>query len=346
VPKTTNTPAKLKVEYDTVRPRAERLLVELERQLHAIVAEAKTTLAFGIEKRVKSWESILQKRRRHALRLASVTELHDLCGLRIVTLFRRDAEKVAELIVSRFNILSEEDTAANLRDDRFGYSSIHLVVDIPDSWQTVPTLADLRGLRAEIQVRSVAQHLWAAASHALQYKTESSVPPPVRRALSRVSALLEVVDLELARVVDERAGYRELLPTQVTTVLNSDSLESTLDSLLPAENKDHDEIYDSLLEELLHFEIDTPMKVRSLWKKRREAVLKAERTTVANARANGEAEIPDEERIFTKGVYFAHSGLIRIALSKEFGAAWARYMDAKSQFLAKHYPLDDEELDA
>jgi hypothetical protein len=50
----TNTLAKLKVEYDAVRPRAERLLAELERQLQAIVTDAKTTLAFGIEKRVKS----------------------------------------------------------------------------------------------------------------------------------------------------------------------------------------------------------------------------------------------------------------------------------------------------
>jgi ppGpp synthetase/RelA/SpoT-type nucleotidyltranferase len=32
----------------------------------------------------------------------------------------------------------------------------------------------LGGLRAEVQVRTTAQHIWAAASHKLQYKHEES----------------------------------------------------------------------------------------------------------------------------------------------------------------------------
>lgn len=59
----------------------------------------------------------------------------------------------------------------------------------------------MSGLKAEVQVRTVTQHVWAAASHVLQYKQEASVPLPVRRSIYRVSALLETVDLEFERVL-------------------------------------------------------------------------------------------------------------------------------------------------
>jgi putative GTP pyrophosphokinase len=331
-----------RAQYEAIQPRATRLLDELTRQVSTLLLEAKIDLAFPIEKRIKSWDSIVNKRRRHGFRVSTIDDLNDLCGMRIITLFKRDSEEIAEQIARRFIVISEDDAATRLRDDRFGYASIHLVIAIPDSWRAVPTLVDLVGLKAEIQVRSTAQHLWAATSHVLQYKTEESVPPPVRRSLSRVSALLELVDLELTRVVEQRAGYRELLPTQVTTVLNTDSLEGTLDTMLPAANKDEDELYHVLLEELLHFEIDTPLKLRSVLRKHMGRILNKERETVEGILARGPSDFEDEERVVRKGVYFSHSGLVGVALSFEFGIAWQEYMKTQSAYLAKYYPLEDE----
>jgi ppGpp synthetase/RelA/SpoT-type nucleotidyltranferase len=59
----------------------------------------------------------------------------------------------------------------------------------------------------ELQLRTLAQHIWAVASHKLQYKREASVPVPIRRSINRVSALLEMVDLEFDRVLLEREQY-------------------------------------------------------------------------------------------------------------------------------------------
>jgi hypothetical protein len=135
----------------------------------------------------------------------------------------------------------------------------------------MPTFKKAAGMRAEIQVRSGAQHIWASASHILQYKQERDVPPPVRRAISRVAALLETVDLEFERVLDERAVYGSQKKSETATdELNVDLLAKVLDEELPSENMETEERYAELLPELLFFSINTPKKLRELIAKHRQ----------------------------------------------------------------------------
>jgi hypothetical protein len=49
-------------------------------------------------------------------------------------------------------------------------------------------------LCAEIQVRTVLQHAWAAIDHRLNYKRANEIPVELKRQLFRISALLEVAD--------------------------------------------------------------------------------------------------------------------------------------------------------
>jgi hypothetical protein len=58
-------------------------------------------------------------------------------------------------------------------------------------------------LTAEVQVRSVLQHAWAAISRKLDYKVATQAPIVLRRRLFRLSALLELADDEFAGVRDE-----------------------------------------------------------------------------------------------------------------------------------------------
>ncbi len=148
-----------------------------------------------MEGRVKSLASIEEKIERKGLTLQSVTALDDLIGVRAILLFRKDLKIADKLISKTFHVLHKEDTATRLADDSFGYQSQHYVVQLPKSWSKIPSFSELGTIRVELQVRTLAQHIWAAASHKLQYKKENSVPPPLRRAISRVSALLETVDL-------------------------------------------------------------------------------------------------------------------------------------------------------
>ena len=66
--------------------------------------------------------------------------------------------------------------------------------------------------------------------NALQYKREAGVPPPLRRAIHRASALLETADLESERILSEKDAYRETLTDAGgSELLNVDLLEKILD---------------------------------------------------------------------------------------------------------------------
>ena len=149
------------------------------------------------------------------------------------------------------DVIAQEDTGGRLRESQFGYQSVHLTVKLPASWLSVPSFSGLGSLMAEIQIRTLAQHIWAVASHKLQYKQEASVPEPVRRSIHRVSALLETVDLEFERVVDERARYLEEVGSGAADEsLNVDLLTRILSESLPEQNRVESEHSAKLLDDL------------------------------------------------------------------------------------------------
>jgi putative GTP pyrophosphokinase len=186
----------------------------------------------------------------------------------------------------------------------------------------------MKGWRAEIQIRTTAQHIWAAASHTLQYKQEGSVPAPVRRAIHRVSALLEMVDLEFEHILEQRESYRsEAGQVAPDAMLNVDLLETLLDNLLPKSNKDQDgEDYSDILRDLVAFKIVDRKGLTELVKKHLPAALEGEEQQLAELRENPE-EVPSSSSYsrMELGVYYTHVGLVRICLSLAFGEAWTKY---------------------
>jgi putative GTP pyrophosphokinase len=252
-------------DYEGTKGKADRLATEVAHQLETVLANAGVALAVPVQYRVKGWESIRGKVERQGLSIRTISELTDLVGLRVILLFRRDLQKVREAVERTLKVIESDDKVEGLGQDRFGYASIHLLAQIPAGWVNVPTLSDLDGLVIEIQIRTVAQHAWAAASHLLQYKQEISVPPSVLRSINRVAALLETVDLEFERVLFERDRYRELpLEAKSDELLNTDLLGRLLAVLSPDRKVSTEPALEELLADLLHFEVDTPPKLKKL----------------------------------------------------------------------------------
>ncbi len=326
----------LEQQYRLFAPLGQQFTGELTRQLHELLTQQNVSLGCPIQSRVKEWISISEKIERKSLQLESINDIPDLIGLRVILLFQRSVSDVCELIKSNFVVLKAENVHERLAASEFGYSSVHFQIKPPDAWLSVPTLKRIGKLKAEIQVRTVAQHIWASASHVLQYKQKKGVPPSVRRAIFRVSALLETVDLEFERVLIERALYLANVQTDTSAeILNVDLLAKILDELLPQDNKAQgEEDYATLLTDLADFGIKTNVELRNLIQETKTSIMLADRKRVLeelhekHERENAEDTplniIVDDERL-DRGVFFSHVGLVRIALANKFGTKWEDY---------------------
>lgn len=324
--------AKLRAEYQQEAAKAERLRQCIEDQISALLTAESITLGVPMESRVKTWASIEEKISRKFYTLGKISQLGDLVGVRLILLFRVDRDRLEKIIKQNFDVVSYEDAGAKLGDAQFGYQSQHYIVRLKPEWLKVPSYADLDTISVEIQARTVAQHIWAAASHKLQYKREDSVPVPLRRTINRVSALLEIVDLEFERVLQERDFYlaQQAQNSAVDRDLNVDLVDLIATNILPPANRDpDDDDLNDVLRDLFAFNINTSKQLENLLIEHLEKVLAADRMLLPEF---GEDEDENPERT-ARGVYLTFAGLIRQALIEEFGPVkvrevlWSRQSD-------------------
>jgi len=66
-----------------------------------------------------------------------------------------------------------------------------------------------KDFRAEVQVRTVLQHAWAAIEHRLQYKANKGIPRSIKRQFYRLSALLELADEEFMAIRTQTHRLRQ-----------------------------------------------------------------------------------------------------------------------------------------
>lgn len=309
----------LKKEYETNSSQLERFRSALHDQITELAKDTQLALGVALESRVKGFVSLIEKSERTSKPLNSVFHSKDLVGLRIILLFKKDIEKVKDLIKETFLVMDEEDTGDRLGENQFGYRSFHYQVKVKPEWTKVPSFSGLGNLEAEIQVRTVAQHIWAAASHQLQYKQESIIPNAIRRSIHRVSALLETVDLEFERVLLERDKYMSsvsIIPDD--QILNIDILEKYLDANLPSANKkvNERESYPELISNLAHVKIIKLKQLSDLWNKHKEKALRDDSKMVEKIRRKPDSN-KNSARV-ASGVYFSHTGLIRKVITFEY----------------------------
>lgn len=319
----------LKVQYKRKKPLYEKFCQEIKGQLFEILRSQGIALAVPIQFRIKSWESILDKCNRRDIIPKGLEEITDIAGFRLVLLFKRDQKRVCDIISSNFEVIKMEDTQNRLSIDQFGYGAVHFEVIPRETWFSLPTRHRLRGLQAEIQVRTASQHIWATVSHILQYKREKHVPKPMLRIINIVAALLEAVDLELERVLDEREAYiAQIDKVKGDEPLDTDILRIILANEFPPENvHEAGEDVGYLLDDLIHFGIRNIGTFRELIKKHRKAIFSEEKVAVEDLKKKGrKSSYGYNPARIAKGVFFSHTGLARKALREEFGQHFMDYL--------------------
>ncbi|MFJ3413265.1 GTP pyrophosphokinase [Pseudomonas protegens] len=179
-------------QYRDVKPKLERLRVNIESVLKQIIDDKKVPL-FSIESRLKDESSLASKAvRKHFEN--ELDKVDDLCGIRVICYYQEDIKSICDIVEKEFCVLKKENKKDSLNDNQFGYTSYHYVVSLKEEWLSHPAARGLEGVRAEIQIRTMLMHTWAAISHKLLYKRESDVPAQFKRQLNRLSALIELAD--------------------------------------------------------------------------------------------------------------------------------------------------------
>ncbi len=80
-------------------------------------------------------------------------------------------------------------------------------------------------IKFEIQIRSILQHSWAEIEHDLGYKGEFEIPDIAKRTFYRLSALLEIADVEFVRLKEIILRYEK----EVTAEIVKDKTEVPID---------------------------------------------------------------------------------------------------------------------
>lgn len=177
--------------------------------LASLAKEIKRTLRDGnfkfvdVPYRVKREASLIQKLRNPKWAFKTIDEVHDVCGLRIITYLREDIELAFDLLKDVFDVTHRLERKPE-EPTQFGYLSVHAQIRFRDAHPKKSK--DWSGYYAEIQVRTVLQHAWAEIEHDLGYKNEVGPPEHLKRRFALLSALLEIGDREfdeLKRDVDK-----------------------------------------------------------------------------------------------------------------------------------------------
>lgn len=188
-------------EYDSSYRLYKNFTSEIEHQLKNIL-DAEGIIYNAVTSRLKDRESLRKKIDRKKDKYSTLGNITDIAGVRVITYYAEDVDKVAEIVEREFEVDRENsiDKRKSLEPDRFGYCSVHYVVEMSQERLKLRENHTFRGLKCEIQIRSVLQHAWAEIEHDLGYKSEIAIPKGIRRNFSRLAGLLEIADKEFQEI--------------------------------------------------------------------------------------------------------------------------------------------------
>lgn len=198
--------------YTALEPRYRFYAKTLQRVLEA-VAKKYAPQAI-VQTRSKSLTSFAEKIvRKSEMFDDPCHQLTDLCGGRVITHTRDEVDAVCGFITERFDIDWDASVSIEQRlsSTEFGHRSVHYVVtlrprtfSVGDDEIVIPN--DVRGMKAEIQVRTLLEHAWAEFSHDRSHKSAFKIPTKWEHELVRLAAVLEEADASFTHI---DTGLRE-----------------------------------------------------------------------------------------------------------------------------------------
>ena len=216
-------------QYDDRKRVYQSFLNEIKHQITSILQTSQVTCN-AITSRLKTIESLGDKIERKQGKYTDLSEVTDIAGVRIITYYSADVDKIADIIESEFNVDHENsiDKRESLEPDRFGYCSVHYVVSMNAERLALRECRAYEGMKCEIQIRTVLQHAWAEIEHDIGYKSEIAIPKEMRRSFSRIAGLLEIADKEFDEIRGNLIQYKNEVQERIE---NDDVLDCEFDAV-------------------------------------------------------------------------------------------------------------------
>ena len=201
-------------EYREHLPLFEEMRKKVQDQLKQVFDEAGLIVA-SIEGRVKTEKSLAGKLELKGAKYATLADITDIIGLRVITFYSDDVDKVASAVDRLYKVDWENsvDKRKAHEIDSFGYLSLHYICSMPDC-----------PYRFEIQMRTVLQHAWANMNHDTGYKSGVEIPREYLRNLNRLAGMLELADEQFSLIRNDLTDYRR----RVQSLVASGNLDEVL----------------------------------------------------------------------------------------------------------------------
>ncbi|HIH5775798.1 TPA: GTP pyrophosphokinase [Citrobacter werkmanii] len=199
---------------NSLKSLIERFLLNEDIEVHTIASRVKDRKS--LEKKIISKGSYNK-----------ISDITDIVGIRIITHYSDDVDKIAKVIEKEFSIDRDNsiDKRATLDPDRFGYLSLHYIVGLKKDRLNLAEYTNFKEMKAEIQIRSILQHTWAEIEHDTGYKSSTGIPDPIRRKFSRLAGLLEIADDEFVEIKKSLERHKNKIARELKKGANNIPLD-------------------------------------------------------------------------------------------------------------------------
>jgi putative GTP pyrophosphokinase len=212
----------------------EEILESSCRKVHTLIEDllhAEGVRVHSVTFRVKKQAKLREKLQRPNKNYSSLEQVTDLVGLRIITYYEDEVDRVASIIRREFAIDEKNSVDKRIQEDpeKFTYSSLHFVCSINEMRLALGEYQRYLGIKFEIQIRSILQHAWAEIQHDW-YDLQDRLPRDIQRRFSRLAGLLDLADSEFLEIRKKKVEYERSISVRLTAKV-PDMSDVPLDSV-------------------------------------------------------------------------------------------------------------------
>jgi putative GTP pyrophosphokinase len=213
---------------DTTKADVESILAEFEAKEDMLAAFCARTRSLveailqdagiqyqSVQTRVKSRYKLREKYLDPAKNYTKLDDITDLAGLRVITYYEDEVDRIADVIKREFDI--DWDNSVDKRKgepDRFGYNAVNYVCEHNQKRKEDVEYRKFGAVCCEIQITSILRHAWAEIEHEW-YDLKDAYPDAIKRRFYLVAAMLELAEREFLDIRKSKTQYERSVAVQV-----------------------------------------------------------------------------------------------------------------------------------